>query len=278
MTEAAIIKYKGSVNSVLFADNWNELSAKMLLYIGEYWESWRLMARGDQNMLKVKALLVMEAVCDSVKLNKKVCADVISMAEPMKQYELCEAWNWLFEVNTLTKCPVVMIESALNGKEVMLYAPSDGLGNILCLEMHFADKMYLQYNESGNEDFLNLLIGCIYRPRKVGSEEREAFDNYKVKLHLKTIEKMDYAVKMTILLWFIGCRGAIVNQFKSLFGGKGSNNEGWMPIITEMSGYKYGNFREVAQESFLLILTELKRMQEVKMKSTPMADAVDEGN
>jgi hypothetical protein len=138
------------------------------------------------------------------------------------------------------------------------------------MEFRFADKMYLRYSNTGDEKYLDKLIGTIYRPAAgwfdKSGEKRLPFNNNFIEKYASRLSRLSYAEKQLILLWYIGCRTAIVEGFSDVFDTKTVGNEesDWMDLIMAMSGNKFGTFTETSNTNFLLILTELREIKKRK--------------
>ncbi|MES2590905.1 MAG: hypothetical protein V4608_03385 [Bacteroidota bacterium] len=257
MTEI-VLKYDNKEEVIEIADSWNSLSPEQLLYVGEYWESWKLLAENDESLLKVKALLFLELMKGNTKANRKHRIDLIAQANSVMQQQLTELTTFIFRDNKLTKCPIACI----SGLSTKLCGPNDGLGNITVFEFAFADSLFMNYSSSGDIALLEKLIAILYRPKFL--EKRVAFDKDKVEKYLPLIKKMPYAEKQLILLWYNGCRKQIIADHRNLFSSeehKEAKSEGWLPVILALAGDKFGTFDETGHTDLHVIFMELKALK-----------------
>lgn len=262
MTEI-ILKHNGKNEVIQFPENWNELTTTQLLYIANLWESWQLMSRNNISLLKAKAMLcvVLMGAKGFFSIRKRL--KLINQLTPEEQYDLIQLTHFIFEKNTLTKCPVPVIRSWFTN----LYAPSDSLGNIKVIEFHFAERFYIEYSKSGKPEALDNLIGTLYRPKKDGS--RLHFNINKIEDYADIAKKLSYQQRQAILLWYIGSRDNLMSRFAKVFSSgnqKQAANNGWLDIILELSGGKFGSFKETEQTELVLVLIELQHIKEKQPK------------
>lgn len=256
-----VLKYKGKSETIQVASKWEELTYQQLLYVGEYWEAWRMMLQSGQSLLKAKALLFLELMMGNTIFNRKKRIDLIAQADNEIQYQLTELTEFIFNSNDLVKCPIKYIDYHFK----KLYAPDDGLGNITALEFAFADDFFMRYLDKGVIEDLELMIACLYRPLKKGSHNRIVFDKTNIEKSLSGVYHLTYAQRQVILIWYMGCRKKIIDSNKELFSKDNQStakNKGWLPVILAMAGDKFGTFDQTGQTDLHLIFMELKELKE----------------
>lgn len=254
------LKYNNKSDVISIPEAWNELSRKQLLYIAEYWEAWKLLAQNNQSLIKAKALLFVELMCGNTLSNKKKRVELLAQLQNEELYQLTELTNFIFSANTLTNCPVPVIKTLFT----KLFPPNKGLGNITAFEFAFADACFMNYINNGEMHHLDLLIATLYRPMR-WNRRREIFDNDKIEKYLSAVQKLSYAEKQLILLWYQGCRIEIIKDNRILFSKENQSdakNKGWIPVILAMSGDKFGTFESTGHTDLHLIFMELKEMKE----------------
>lgn len=263
------LKYKGkAIELIQIPSKWADLTSKQLLYVAEKWQLLRSLALQNQSLLKEKALLFIEMMNGNTLWNKKKRVELIRKADNEELYCLTQLTNFIFEANTLINCPLPAIGARFRNKFGMtkcLYAPADGMVDIKAMEFHFADKYYLRYVDTKEISELETLICILYRPRIKGKEVRVPFDKDVAEKYMKRIKKLSYAEKQLILLWYIGCRNFIVKKYPTVFtatadASAGTANAGFIPVILEIAGNKFGTFDETGAMDLHLILMELERM------------------
>lgn len=262
-----ILKYDGKSETIAVASKWDELTEDQLLYVAKYWEAWRLLMQNNESLLKVKALLFLELMTENTVFNRKKRIDLIAQLGSEQQYQLTQLTNFVFESNGLLKCPIKCISSAFK----KLYPPNDRLANLKGGEFMFADDFFVKYIDKGKVEDLDLLIACLYRPLQWRSKNRIAFDKDLIEKSLPTINKLSYAQKQLIVLWYRACRKIIVAENAEVFSNENQSsakNKGWLSVILAMSGDKFGTFEQTALTDLHLIFEELKDLKErVKPKT-----------
>lgn len=160
-------------------------------------------------------------------------------------------------------------------KDILWYAPTDGLDNITFYEMCALFQTYERYVEKGMKDVdLCELIAILYRPSKAWSEQNVA-NGYEgdrripyrnsestVDARKQKNRLIHPSVKKGILFWFIGCRTAIFNnpRFKPLFEGKGSDDPlklGMFKVLFALQDSSAYNSQKAQDENALFALMYL---------------------
>jgi len=255
---------KQCIDDISVPETWNELSKKQLLYIADYWQAWQLLAKNKLDLNRAKALLFVQLMKGTTVFNKKKRVTLIKGLTNEEQWALLQLTNFVFEKNTLTTCPFPVIKIGFK----RFYAPNNKLGNIKALEFHFADFFYMKYVQTEQEEDLNNMIACIYRPAPKKSEtgeKRIPFYSGKIEEYALAISKLSFAQKQSILLWYIGCRTFIVEKYSRLFSSENQSsakNNGWLPLIMALSGDKFGNYDQTSQTDLILILMEVEEAKE----------------
>ncbi len=259
------LKYNNESETIGFPQTWNELTVPQLLYIANLWEAWQLMARGNVNLLKAKALLFLELLNGNTKNNRADRAKKIALLSEDDQTDLIQCVNFIFESNKLTVCPLPWVKVGMR----KYYAPNNGLSNIKAIEWHFADKLYMDYYHTGEEKHLDNFIACLYRPSvsvfdKSGVRRVKFNWNY-IEKYAKQIKRLSYSEKHLVLLWYIGSRDAFIKKYPNVFSDsnkKAAIENGWLKLILALSGNKFGEFEQTGQTDFTMIVMELEEMKE----------------
>ncbi len=271
------LKYNGKLELISFPSVWNELTERVLLYVGDYWESWRLLALAKESLLKAKALLVIEIVSEQLKISRAKVTELLKKIAPEPLAELCHLTDFIFEGNTLTICPIKFIITA----EGNLYPPDDALGNITIGEFNFADGHFMKYLASNDITEVENLIGVLYRTRASGKLKRLDFEMSEVEKHFDSIKKLRYAQRQLILLWYIGCREAIVKGNEDLFDREAeeeSRGAGWTDLIRAMSKGIFGTFKETEQTDLFLVFMELRAIKAENLRKKEEMDELERLN
>lgn len=160
-------------------------------------------------------------------------------------------------------------------KEILYFAPEDGLGNISFYEMCALFQVYEKYVTQGMKDLhLCELIATMYRPKKAWSEhnqvtdyegdKRIAYEGSEATVESRTqkCKLIHKAVKWGLLFWFVGCRTVIFEnpRFRVLFEGKGSDDPlklGMFKVLFALQDSESYNSETARRENALFALTYL---------------------
>jgi hypothetical protein len=160
-------------------------------------------------------------------------------------------------------------------KEVVYFAPADGLDNISFYEMCALFQVYEKYVTNGAKDIhLCELIATMYRPKKGWTEHNQVTDyegdkriayegsEGTVDSRTQKCKLIHKAVKWGLLFWFVGCRTAIFEnpRFRVLFEGKGSDDPlklGMFKVLFALQDSESYNSETARRENGLFALTYL---------------------
>jgi len=245
---------------------WNALNKRQLLYIAEYWEAWTMLMQANETLIKAKALLLIELISGKMFPDRQKKIFYINQLDNESQYALCELTNFVFEKNTLTKnlFPVIRI-----GRQEF-FGPPDYLGGMTAHEFSFVDGMYMVYSKTKAIEDLEIMIAVLYRPggKQNGDDRRNPFDRNFIGDNIKYIQRLSYAEKQAILLFYIGCRNYFISTNPNIWsqGEAQTTNKSWIDVIIAMSGGRFGNFRETCDTDITLVFKELDALQQKKSK------------
>lgn len=259
------------------ASNWKELTAKQLLYIATHWKTWQVILKSNDSMQKARAKLFAILILDKSEKEVKKILQYLSLVDYEEQnINLLELTNFVFKKN---ECIHNLFLKIKIGFFKNLYGPADKLSNCSINEFSFAIKYYNIYNQSQDENHLDLLIASLYRSKKKNWEEtgdiRENFNPFTAEKHIKQISKLSYAHKQAIYLFFHGCLEAISLAFPNVFSRpefeekQTSTGKTFLDIILKLSGEKFGSFNETQAENCYIILRQLNTLIEDSIKEKP---------
>lgn len=256
--------------SVAITDKWNELSCNQILYIGLLWQSWQLMLKNGASMQVAKARLLVSLINDKTPKEIKEILNLLSQIDfEESDVNPLALTDFIFESNKLTKnnFPIIKI-----GWFKKLYGPEDRLANITINEFSFALNFFNSYNKTGNEEFLNNFVACLYRPTykgwEVTGDRRKPFNPFTIEQHLATVKKMEFAYKQATYLLFAGSMDSLSNEFKRVFSKADSEKkttgtkQTFLDVILKISGGKFGNFDQTKDQNAYLVLKELQNLLE----------------
>lgn len=224
--------------SLVIPTEWNELSANQLIAIAEILDS----SSEDTNKL-IRALHVCTGM-GKIKFNL-LPTDVIVNASTHI--------DWVFKENTLTQNLLPELHK--------MYGPDGNFDNLQMHEFNHAEIAYQELvateDDAEAAEYLNRLVAILYREgkrnynheRNPDGEHRIAFSYGDIAFNTKkVIAKFSKAEKLAVLLWYDGCRQALVKMYPLVFSGKGGGEnmyDGLFSLIHSVAGDKYGSFDQV---------------------------------
>ena len=261
------IRKNNKLIDISIADNWAELTAAQIIYIGDNWQAWSLMFQHDLSMRKARAMLFVKLILNkSNKELKEICSILGDYDFEANDLNLLQLTDFIFDKNKLVvnKLPEIRV-----GLFTKLYGPKDRLSNISIHEFSFAISNFNFYNKTKDEKYLDLLICCLYRTKSKGGLERgdlrEPFNIHTADRYLKKVKRMHPALKQAIYLFFQGCLESWLILFPKVFerGDKEQENtpagekKTFLDIILKISGGKFGTFDQTKEEKAYLVLKDL---------------------
>lgn len=170
------------------------------------------------------------------------------------------ASDFVLKSNGLTK--------QLLPKYKQFYGPGSGLDNLKIKEFVFTELYYSEYTHEKSKEALDKLIAVLYRPAKKGYDKiknadgdiREAFNDNLTPHYTKKIQHWPEDVKQAILLWYSGCREALVRQYDNVFqGGDGEESKYglWSLMRSVAKNGVFGDFDRVQEQYVSSILMDL---------------------
>lgn len=175
---------------------------------------------------------------------------------------------WIAGENTLTKNPFPVLCDFFYMHK--LYGPADEFDNIRAKEFHHAEMNYIQFIETKDVQYLNNLVGILYRKHcglkgsalKARGDVREDFNEYLVKDYAKYASKININTKRAIFQWYDGCRQNMLGAYNEMKTGKKVGIEdfkGLYPLMHSMAGDKYGQFEVIEQKLVWDLLYAMKQ-------------------
>lgn len=263
---------------------WNELCLNELKYIASRFHLLALKPKNDeedQHKFLFKFRLVaklfrvkfwqLHLKFKLAKMNKEqilLLADLANFIEPLNKIDL-----------TKQLLPKIRV----NGRWV--YGPNDFLKNISLQEFAFADKAFINFMKTSEQELkesqLTRLVACLYRGKKFfvkkdknyKGDERKDFNSYLIGNLENEYKNISLTNKLMVLLYYWGCRNTLVASYPNVFssGNKTkatSNDLGWVGVIFELGGEKLGTIDKVADSNmhFMLTFLENEIIKSIKLK------------
>ncbi|MGI4760595.1 MAG: hypothetical protein ACRYF0_07815 [Janthinobacterium lividum] len=172
------------------------------------------------------------------------------------------------------------------------YAPADELANVSFLEFAFADAYFVAYCGTREAQWLDQLLGTLYRPQRAGYNPRAAdyagdrrapFNENLIEQHAGRLARLPQATKLLVFTWYRGCRHALEQRYPHVFTPATdeqvrSHPDGWSFVLREMSGQAFGSFAETGRQEAGQVLAkmnddvaraqELRRQEEAQQRAT----------
>ena len=172
------------------------------------------------------------------------------------------------------------------------FAPADALANVSFLEFAFADAYFVAYCQTREPQWLDQLVGTLYRPQRAGYDPRAAdyagdrravFNENLLEHHAARLARLPLATKLLLFTWYRGCRHALEQRYPHVFTPATeeqarSHPDGWGFVLREMSGQAFGSFAETGRQEASQVLSkmnddmaraeELRRQEEAQARAT----------
>lgn len=242
-------------------ENFNELTGKQLISINEL-----LLLNVPKYIVRLKLLQVLLGLRSLAffMLPVDLKQRMLFYTKPAEDFNVNDdetesSIDWLFTKNSLT----TQLIPCYNG----FYGPKTEFDNLRVKEFHVAELAYEEYIKTEAEDALNKLVAVLYRPCKNGYDHKLDYDgdariifNPNTLPHFTSIvSKWPVAVRVSIFQWYDGCREYIKDLYDVFNGtGSGEGEPGMYDIIRQLSGTKYGTFKEVEDMLLHDILKEIE--------------------
>jgi hypothetical protein len=270
MNKLKLEKEKGEFLELLFPENWNEMTAQQLLFVGENWEAYlQLMKLGEPlGFAKAKLfirLIGLEELDDTrTKAKIKKIDEALKIMDELtaeKKQELLQFTDFIFEKIDLTENKLKVVTTGTK----RLYGLADGLNDMLFGEFIFTENYFLKYTESRNEMDLIKLVATLYKPAV--KNKRIGLDGFDFEANIKEVSKFRYGYLSAIYLHYAGCREAFAKRYNLVFGGGSGKkipnnvNYGLMNVafaLADLGGL--GNIEEIERLNVHLALQRWQLM------------------
>jgi hypothetical protein len=151
------------------------------------------------------------------------------------------------------------------------YAPADELANVSFLEFAFADAYFVAYCQGQDVQWLDQLLGTLYRPQRAryrphaadyGGDRRADFNENLVERHASCLARLPPATKLLVFAWYQGCRHALQQRYPHVFTPANQEQakahpDGWAFVLREMSGQAFGSFTETGRQPAHQVLSKM---------------------
>lgn len=134
------------------------------------------------------------------------------------------------------------------------FGPIGDFSTLIGEEWTEADECYMDYFQTQEIESLNRFMAILFRERVKGmhpkhpewkNDHRVKFNDAQVKSIIPIMDKVPLPVKLSVLLWWKGCRQEWEEVFERVFKVKGEGPEsfGWQETILKLSGSEFGDLQ-----------------------------------
>jgi hypothetical protein len=249
------------ITQKLMPENWNELNQGQLLMIAN-----SVFKEMSNEELRVRLVIILANL--SLKELRRIEPEV------MHEY-LFPLTDWVMNDCDITEQKIPVL-TRLFGRN--FYGPSSELMNLRFCELDAAEQeLYDWQQDTSKMEYLYRFVAVLYRPGKMSfkkgditADRRVAFDQSQVARHARIIKRSVPTHKIfAILLWYKGCRQAIVNLYHRAFDPAAGDAEGgrpqYFPLMRMIAKEGiYGDIDKVEQMYVHTALMELEATIEEK--------------
>ena len=247
------------------AGSWNELSSKQLLRLV------KVLYSGEEDKEKLK-----------IRITKALFSLSwyhIFLMSPFQLSYLNSFFSFILDKNELTENKFPSLRIGFS----KFYGPLGDFSNLKADEWTDAAEAFRSYIRTNDVKQLDLMIAILWRPKNAEADpEREDwFGDYRIpynpftaEARAKKIAKLDFAVKLAILIWFRGCWEDWEQTFPRLFSSNEEHAEsfGWMETLQKLSGPTFGSIKETKSTWMWNLLLKMEidlKDAEIQKRKTP---------
>ena len=178
--------------------------------------------------------------------------------------------NWVFPIDKIT-----LTTNFYKTKWVpfaKLIGPADKLENLTLAEFSFADHYFRQYMATQDIIELDKLCAVLWRKKAAAvsvdtaeykNDTRILFNSYAIKKNALRFKFTSKLFKFFVLMYFWGSRNVFVADYPNVFNGANDKKSasldiGWVSVMFELAGSKFGTLEETSKQDLTTILLYLE--------------------
>ena len=160
-------------------------------------------------------------------------------------------------------------------KPLRLLGPGDSLQGVQFGEFIFADTYFCLYAKRQSAEALDHFLAALYRPMRAGKglrpghpdwsgDARERFNEHNVGYFARYMNQVPDVDRLSILLWYRGCRQQLVSEYPDVFDvateagpGRRAESADWGRVLRQLSGGALGALDQTAGQHLRTILAEM---------------------
>lgn len=280
-----MIKVTWDKKNIDFPEGWDEMNEEQLLLVSKYLGGLLFQDEVDEKELYAQRIIMLKEflglpLWKFKRVNNSQLVDLLALFDFLKEIDLNEQL-----------IPEIEFRPGIFKKKEKLYGPMKGLKTSTLDEFMMADTHFVKISSESSLDFAYNLFAMLYRPGRedleafkasedYNGDHREVFNttkcNERVKLFKKTIPK-EYIIAVMYFYW--GFRQKHLLIYKSLFPKKKTDekdqpkkqvqqkpNYGWAATRLEISGGKFGNYKETGKCNWRTIIFDMHLTEEKRIE------------
>lgn len=275
-------------------ESWNEMTRAQLLKVAA-------IAMDQHSALEFKILVLLaltgwKMAYTSVKWHYRFIIDWKTVVEIQifQLNELLHQLDFLTKETETRNGKVTFIYSKLYENKILhyglffrKYGPADQLFNITFGEYLAADTYFNRYFETNNQEFLDKLVATLYRPKKKGNRKeikasgdvREPFNSHTVESRAKHLQYADPALKTAVLLFYQGCKHALIERFPNVFrnDGGGRSRYGALSLVDSLTNGDVTKSESIRSQYLYDVFVHLDNLVEQNERMKQMAKGKGHG-
>ncbi len=139
----------------------------------------------------------------------------------------------------------------------LYHGPKEKLFSLVFEEYLEADNHFLAYTNGNDPSDLDKLVATLYRTGK-----NKVFNSEMVDAHSKKLHNLNSEIKLSVLLFYQGCRKFLAANFPHVFsssGGASKNNYGPLGLIDALTGDDVTKNKAVRSSFLFDVMVRLER-------------------
>lgn len=163
--------------------------------------------------------------------------------------------RWLTEPSKLTR----QLLPVLGPWWARLVGPGDWLAGVSVWEFANAEAQLQKWVKAQGEADLNRLVAVLYRPRRwfwwlhrlspsYTGDSRQVFNEKRVAARAERVAKLPLAHRHAVLLYYLGCRAQLEQNYHHVFDGDEGNAKDpnpWLTLIGRLPNDKFGTLDQI---------------------------------
>lgn len=265
-----VINIGGLIRKV--PSSWNELERKDMMWLMENFE--HLLKPSYEFRLRFMLRLL-----NIQKWRLRKLRDLFNVPVAQISY-LSNIVDWAMPIENVRLSKNLVPTKYVLGTKLL--GPADGLANLTLEEFSFADFHFRAFMTTQNVAELNKLCAILWRKKgevlkvddvRYRNDNRILFNSYAINKNAYRFKFAPLKFKYFILMFFWGNRNIFVDKHPNVFSGGNESqsaglNLGWINVMFELAGSKFGTLVETSKQDIGTILIYLENSILTQKKKT----------